>query len=172
MLFKPLRVRLRHHHNQQRPFNSLSRLAFMSSIAIVLFSLSWGCTTRTMSDRHPLLDYTAFGDSSPFFNVSYQLTGLSSRMTEEKTLHQLVHDVLDRYPNGFGPDLISGHRVERITVKRGNKTIILEVYSDEETKSRSTRQEEKEMFKKIRDEMLRVIIDETKSRSRSYQESK
>ena len=72
MLFKPLRVRLRHHNNQQRPFNSLSRLAFMSSIAIVLFSLSWGCTTRTMSDHHPLLDYTAFGDSSPFFNVSYR----------------------------------------------------------------------------------------------------
>ncbi len=153
------------------PFSfSLGRT--MKILAALLIAMLLGCSSKTKLDRHPLVVYRPYGESSPQIEVSIQLHSLSDRMPEEKLLNSLAHEVLDKYPLGIGPDRVAGSYVERINVKQGNKTSRLEVYSDEETNNRETRQAEKELFKKLRDELLRIVANEANSRSRSYEDLK
>ena len=127
-------------------------------LTFLAFSILFGCSI----DRHPGptgIVYTSSSESDPIITVS---VGLHHERQETALLNRIV-EVLEKYPKGFIRN-VYGHSVERMLVSLRGKSVKLELRplgSDEYARLTDTEKAEREIFKSLRDQLLKVSTDVT-----------
>ena len=137
------------------------------ALALGTFVLFVSCSTNQSQDRSSKIVYKSFADMGPSITLSIHLTPFAERTDREKKLQKLIVATFENFPNGFSPDLVSGHSKEEMTVSSGGKSMRLDVYalgSEERDGLTETEMAERVLFQKLLDEMMNVILDERTKR--------
>ena len=136
----------------------LVKRTMQSMRVIVLFTsicLMNGCSWTTNSPTS--LRYQSFADVGPNLDMTVMLTSLAHRRVQERSLHDLIEETVQKFPNGFAPSLVSGHRLELITIKKDGREVKLAGLGNVTV-------EQGDLFRRLVGELLRVGLDEQRER--------
>ena len=89
--------------------------------------------------------------------MTVMLTSLAHRRVQERSLHDLIEETVQKFPNGFAPSLVSGHRLELITIKKDGREVKLAGLGNVTV-------EQGDLFRRLVGELLRVGLDEQRER--------
>ena len=124
----------------------------------LILAILAGCSTG----RHPestSIVYSSSSESDAIVSVSVLL----HHPQQEVALSNRIVEILEKYPMGFIRN-VYGHSVERMLVSHRGKSVKLELRplgGEEYLQLTDIEKAEREMFKSLRDQLLKVSMDVT-----------